>query len=357
MKILLINKYYYHIGGIEEFTRAISTSPLISKTLCCSSPESFGNNRTYGSNIDIKKTNFVLFKTPISFSFIFALIRDYFRYDCIHLNTPYPVAEVLLFFLSFMKKRKIVITYHSDIVKQKVVFTILKPCIVGLLKRSDVIVVTSPFMKDNSLISRFKEKVEVIPIGQPDYSNGLVRDYSENSFGIFVGRLVYYKGIFVLLEAISRFHYPIKIVGSGYLKNDILQYIREHKLEEWVELLGTVEDETLIDLYKKSSIFLFPSIEKTEAFGIVQVQAMSFGLPIINTNLPTGVPWVARQNQEAITITPNNVDELVHALKLLSEKTELRKKLGSSGRARYEELFMEKVMIKNYENIYKSLNF
>lgn len=353
-KVLVVNKYFYHVGGIEEFTRNISLlkDKYVSvKVIACSSRQKLNEEIAY-RDVNIYKTNFVVFNTPISFGFIFALIKEYFKNDIIHLNSPFPVAEFFVSILTFLKKKKIIVTYHSDVLRQKVVFTILKPFIKILFKRS-IVVSTSEFLLKSKILDDIKNKM-VIPLGQKDLSEGFVKDYSMNGYCLFVGRLVYYKGLFILLDAMKKFPGKLKVVGTGPLESLIKEYIQDNNLGDRVEMLGFVSNDKLINLYKNASFFVFPSIEKTEAFGIVQINAMNFGLPIINTRLETGVPWVARNNIEAITVKPGDPNELVEAMIALYNNSLLRERLGTAGRKRFFENFVLEKMINSYLNLYKS---
>lgn len=356
-KVLVVNKYFYHIGGIEEVVRSIasiSDKDLNITILACGSEQNFYTDKTYRAKIKIKKTLTTIFSTPLSLSFASSLIFEYFRNDVIHLHSPYPFAEVIVSILSIFKQKKIIITYHSDIIKQKLIFNILYIFLRFLFVKSDVICVTSPFLSDSKLLRGLENKIIILPIGIEDKFNSFNRDYSKGEYLLFVGRLVYYKGLKILISAIKDINLNLKIVGSGPLEFELRDQIENLEIKDRVEILTNVSDDDLVDLYKNSTCFILPSIEKTEAFGIVQLQAMSSGLPIINTNLGTGVSWVARNGQESITIEPNNISETKRAIIELQNSRELRTKLGSGGRLRFEKKFKVNNMLEKYVDLYKS---
>lgn len=354
-KILVVNKYFYHVGGIEEVVRSlaeIKDSDLNIKILACKSDENLVRCDKYQSEIILIKPLFTIFKTPISFIFFIVLVREYLKADVIHLHSPYPFAEVIVSLLSLFKRKKIIVTYHSDVLKQKIVFFFLKPFIKGLFKRS-LVVTTSEFLNKGEMLQGVK--TVTIPIGHPDKAKGFTKDYYKNTFCLFVGRLIYYKGIFTLLHAMKAYEGKLKIIGTGPLESEIKKFINDNNLEDKVQLLGFVNDENIDNFYKEASFFVFPSIEKTEAFGIVQIIAMSFGLPVLNTNLPTGVPWVARNNLEAITVKPGDTKELLLAMKRLNSNPNLRKEMGETGRERFLALFEQSKMLDAYKGLYKNI--
>ncbi len=356
-KILVVNKYFYHIGGIEEVVRSIagiSDKDLNITVLACKSEQNFYTNKTYTAKIKIKKTITTIFSTPLSLSFATSLIFEYFRNDVIHLHSPYPFAEVIVSILSILKRKKIIITYHSDIIKQKLIFNILYVFLRFLFVKSDAICVTSPFLSGAKLLIGLENKIIILPIGIEDKFDSFNRDYNKGEYLLFVGRLVYYKGLKILVSAIKDIDLSLKIVGSGPLEFELRNEIENLGIKERVQILTNVSDHDLIDLYKNSICFILPSIEKTEAFGIVQLQAMSSGLPVINTELGTGVSWVARNMEEAITVKPNNIYEMKRAIMEFRNSFTLRAKLGSAGRLRFEKKFKIDSMLEKYVDLYKS---
>src|SRR5437764_531691 len=141
---------------------------------------------------------------------------------------------------------------------------------------------------------------------------------------LFVGRLVYYKGVHILIEAASRWPGSIAIVGEGPLEAELRADVARRGLQERVVFAGRVSDDDLPAYYQACDAFVLPSIARTEAFGVVQIEAMAAGRPVISTNLPTGVPWVNRDGVSGLVVAPDNADALGAALAELGEDEALR---------------------------------
>ena len=144
------------------------------------------------------------------------------------------------------------------------------------------------------------------------------------------------------------------IGGSGPLKENFENYIKENHLGNKVKLLGRIEDKDLDNYYKACDIYLFPSIMQSEAFGIVQLEAMKYGKPVINTNLGTGVNYVSIHNETGLTVEPKNSEQLANAINKLLNDDKLRETLGQNARIRVEKYF-NIAQIKHNISLYKDV--
>lgn len=301
---------------------------------------------------------------PISVAFFWHLFRLAKIADVIHFHEPFPLGSVGSLLLKFLSKnKKVYVTWHSDIVKQKKLKRFVEFFQKRLCKRADAIIATSERMIEfSSVLKNFKDKIVVIPLSldKRDY----YRDYDVNNieqsllnlpqgFVLFLGRLSYYKGIDVLLEAIEMIQedIPFVIAGDGELREDIMRRVQNSQKKIYFISRQVSEDEKLY-LIKNSKFLVFPSILPSEAFGIVQLEAMIYGKPVINTNLLTGVPWVSLNDVSGLTVEPSNSKQLAEAIKKLYFDEELYTRLARGALERFNEYFDSDVTNKILYNLY-----
>jgi glycosyltransferase involved in cell wall biosynthesis len=167
-----------------------------------------------------------------------------------------------------------------------------------------------------------------------------------------VGRLVPYKGFPVLIEAMRDLDAQLVIIGEGPQRRQLEQQILESGLSDRVVLAGRVDADELRIMLRSANVFAFPSILPSETFGIAQLEAMACGLPVVNTSLPTGVPWVARHEREALTVPPGDSQALAYALRDLLDQPALARQLGEAGKLRARTLFSHEQFAKRIRNLY-----
>jgi len=235
------------------------------------------------------------------------------------------------------------------------------------LSRTDAIVPTSPLLGEHSLmLSRFPDRQVPVPIGidlrilvdvnADSESNWRREARLPQRFALFVGRLCYYKGLNVMTEAACKARVPLVVVGGGELHDDLVAEVARRGLKDVVTVVSRpVNDAELAFFYRSCEFLVFPSTYPSEAFGIVQVEAMAFGKPVINTSLRTGVPFVSIDGETGITVPPGDADALAAAMVLLWSDHGLRQRYGSKARARAFALFNKSEMIHAYEMLYLRL--
>ena len=174
---------------------------------------------------------------------------------------------------------------------------------------------------------------------------------------MFVGRLCYYKGVEYLIEAMQWVNAKLLIVGDGELREKLEEMTVSLGLEERVKFLGKVSNELLKYCYQICDVFVLPSVEPTEAFGLVQLEAMAYGKPVINTLLPTGVPFVSIDGKTGLTVEPRNSKALADAINKLLSDDELRKKFGIQARNRVVENFTVDKMNEKILKVYQELMY
>jgi rhamnosyl/mannosyltransferase len=233
------------------------------------------------------------------------------------------------------------------------------------MERADRILTTTPkYIVGSSYLQRYQHKCEVVPIGveKLSSSNPLVsavkKSVGNRKIIFFIGRLVEYKGVEYLIRAMKYLgdEYVLIIGGSGNLTNTLYNQIKKHKLEEVVILKGHIQQEDLGSYYQASDIFVLPSILKSEAFGVVMIEAMSFGKPIVSTKIPgSGVDWVNKDGISGINVEPKNPKQLANAIKIIANSPTLYRYFSKNSYMRYELLFKKEAMINNLVKIYAQL--
>ena len=292
---------------------------------------------------------------------MFAWIRN-IGADILHFHLPCPTA-VGSYFLSGAKG-KVVVTYHSDIVRQKWALGLYGPLLHKFLARADQIIATSPnYISSSAFLQPVKEKCTVIPHGVDINKFTSALPSLPEKYGIktgekillFVGKLRYYKGLDYLIKAMQNINATLLIIGTGNEEQRLKQLVTELELQNKVVFLGFVPDEKLPDYYHACDIFVLPSIFRSEAFGIVQLEAMASRKPVISTNLPSGVPWVNQNGKTGIIIPPKNSTALTDAANKLLANKNLREEYGKNARIRVEKEFRRELMLKRIADVYHTL--
>ncbi|HKY05607.1 MAG TPA: glycosyltransferase, partial [Blastocatellia bacterium] len=264
--------------------------------------------------------------------------------DIVHIHVPNPTA--ILAFLASNHKGRLVITYHSDTIRQRVLGWAFEPVLHRALRRSGAIIATSPNYIDSSdVLSLHRSRCRVIPHGirLERFERMRTEKVSEirKEFGprivLGVGRLIYYKGFEHLIRAMTRVDGRLLIVGDGPLRSSLEEQARELGVSDRVVFLGEVDDVTAY--YQAADIFALASTARSEAFGIVQLEAMACGKPVVNTRLESGVPYVSIDRQTGITVPPASADALAEAINLLFADESLRLRYGAAARERARREF------------------
>lgn len=330
--ILLVNKLYSpDVGGIETVVKDYADGYVEQgktvKVLCISKQPTLRTDIKCVEGVEvIRCSSFgTYFSMPLSISFIFRLLILMYNASKVVVHVPFPLVDIMSpFFFPFRKK--IIVVWHSDIVKQRIFKKFLMPFTYCLLWLASGIATTSPRMIPSShFLAKFRNKVVIVPLSTPQrIDDGVVgADYldvlsniNQIHFCIF-GRLCYYKGVDVVLQAIRQLHNkgvsPVVVfAGVGELSSKIHDAAGDLSNIYFLERFLSESEKN--DLLSKSKCFLFPSVEKSEAFGITQLEALSLGVPVINTYLPTGVPWVSINEMTGLTVEPKNAQQLADAM-------------------------------------------
>jgi rhamnosyl/mannosyltransferase len=361
LKVLHLGKYYPpHRGGIETHVQVLckGLSGEVDLEVVVSTRGGLQSDDIEdGFLVRRMWTPLTLSNAPISPGMIGAL-RD-FQPDVVHLHHPNPFA-MLAFFLSG-SKAKLVITYHSDIVRQKALSQAFAPILACTMRRASAILVSSAQYRDSSPVLRqYRDRCHVVPFGieeqgflHPDVAQvEEIRRRHGSRLILAVGRLVYYKGFEYLVEAMRDVHSgKLIIAGDGPLREYLLAKAQAMGAQDRVELIGNVVD--LAPYYQAADIFVLPSIARSESFGIVQLEAMACGKPVVNTQIDSGVPYVSLDGVTGLTVNPQSPEALSQAINQLMTDADLRKRLGEAARERVRHEFSQRTMAAGTLQIYQ----
>lgn len=297
---------------------------------------------------------------PLSLAFFHKFRRLCKNSDIVFLHHPFPLGFAAAYL--FCGSKPIVVWYHADITRQKLSKLLFLPIIHNILKKAKVIFVSHESLATHSLILRlYKDKCQAIAFGinPKDFEvNEKILSEAEsirNGFPtpilISVGRLVYYKGYEYLIEAMRNVSAHLLIIGKGRLKSKLLRLAEQLGVSGKLTFIDSAEK--LQPYFYASDIFILPSTSSAEAFGVVQLEAMACGLPVINTNLPTAVPYVSKHLETGITVEPHNSGELASAINRLLSKNYLRLEMGKRAKERVNSFFSDQQMI---DKTFQTLN-
>ena len=368
MKILQIVKYYDPCqGGMESVVKNIVEGVIDNSNDISFTVYSNNHRRNFVKSIDEKNRELIIKEiTPahlksqplnLRYPSLKMLIKDN---DVIHHHYPFPTMEfALLRYFKQMYNKKLIITWHANIKNSRWswIEMIYNPMIEKLLERADAIIVTSPQLFEASVIlQKYQSKVHTIPLSfDPKYSSVLSKKHPvDRCFQLlFVGKLRKYKGVEYLLKAIENLDIKLKIVGNGEELESLKSLVEVLHIRNKVTFVSNACDNQLVDFYKEADLFVLPSINEAEAFGVVQLEAMANGLPVINTNLQSGVPFVSLHDYSGITVAPKDTKGLRDAIEFLINNKELYE-LYSSNALKRVETFSRQKMSEAYGEIYQS---
>jgi rhamnosyl/mannosyltransferase len=281
--------------------------------------------------------------------------------DLIHYHFPWPFADVLNLYAPKQKRR--VITYHSDIVRQKLLLKLYSPLMRRFLSSMDRIVCTSPnYFATSDTLSSFADKVEIIPIGleratYPEVSDkelSEVRAKFGDNFFLFVGVLRYYKGLHLLLDAIQGAPFKVVIVGSGPTESQLQAQAKTLGVKN-VVFAGQVNEKTKVALFQLSKCIVFPSYLRSEAFGVTLLEGAMFARPLISTEVGSGTSHVNVHDETGLVIAPGSAKALRKAMDQIHSRPEMAKLMGIRAERRFKRLFNGSLMASRYAQLYSTV--
>lgn len=366
MKVLHIYRTCYPetFGGLENAIRYICKSCIPFDIECKILALGEKKSDRYmhdGTEIILVKKTFEIVSNGFSFGLFTKFLELSKWADIIHYHYPWPTGDLLSL---LAPNKKSVITYHSDIVRQKFLKLLYSPLERLALNNANAIIATSPqYAKSSPTLTKYKHKVQIIPLCiDPDAypeptSQELLqtRDKYGEGFFLFIGALRYYKGLDYLLSAAKKIpDCNIVIAGEGPLKAELKQRINTEDITN-IQLIGLVTEVEKCCLLTLAHAFVFPSHLRSEAFGVSLLEAQLFSKPIISCEISTGSSYVNINLNTGLTVEAKNPTNLARSMSKLNAEHHLAKKLGCQGKERLKKLFNLEKTGAQHNYIYEAL--
>ncbi len=367
MNIVQITKFSYLecYGGIEQAMRniALYTKPLgCDHTVLVTSPhvQKIQIDETPEARIVRFPMTVNLASCPMSMSMALHAKSYLQQADIIHYHFPWPFGEML--HLGYGIKKPSLVTYHSDIVKQKILKIFYDPFMRAFLKRVNKIVATSSnYVESSPVLEKFKDKCEIIPMGVEMATYPVVsaerravwRQKLGEKFILFIGVLRYYKGLHILLEALKGTSISLAIVGAGPCEAELKVQAKDLP---HLHFLGAVPEEDKMALLQDCRAVVLPSHLRSEALGLSLVEGLMYGRPLISCEIGTGTSFVNENKVTGFVVPPENPAALRQAMQTLIENDALAQRMGNAAKQRFEHIFTARKMAEAYVKLYWSIS-
>ncbi len=368
MKVAHLFKTYFPDtqGGLQEVIRQIASYTTrygIENIIYTVSPDpkpqvierSEGKVVRYPLSIDVAST-------PFSFQFARNAAHIFNSADILHFHFPWPFSEILYLMTGWIHKPSLV-TYHSDIIKQKNLKKFYDPFMNAFLRKVNVIVPTSVNYLNSSVDLRpFRSKCQTISlflgehrfkVSDPKYEENIRARFGDDFF-LFVGVLRYYKGLQYLIPAMKDVPKNLIVVGIGPEREKLEKLTKQYSLKN-VFFVGFIPDEEVVSFYRLARAIVFPSSERSEAFGMTILEALMMGKPIISTELGTGTSYANKHHVTGLVVPPKDVIALKEALMTFAQNDDLILEYGKNASKRFEENFTSEINGKMYVDLYEQL--
>jgi rhamnosyl/mannosyltransferase len=336
--------------GIEHQVLTLSPNPEPAELMV-------DGHRVYRARLDIQ-----LASTGFSYSVLSQFRKLAADADIINFHFPWPFMDVVHLISGIDKPT--VVTYHSDIVRQRHLFKLYQPLMHRFLGSVDRIVAASPnYLGSSDVLRRYQHKAEVIPYGldrqaypkpAPDRVEHWRREVGEQFF-LFVGVMRYYKGLHILLDAVQGTGYPVVIVGAGPLEEQLKAQAAALGVESHVRFVGRVSEEDKVALLQLSRAIVFPSHLRSEAFGISLLEGAMYGKPMISSEIGTGTSFINANGLTGLVVPPSDPLAFRQAMRWCWDNPEAAAEMGRQAEARYQELFTAEAMGRVWADLYRNL--
>jgi rhamnosyl/mannosyltransferase len=279
--------------------------------------------------------------------------------DIVHIHLPNPSSA--LAFINSGHSGKLIVTHHADTLGRKVLRLFSDPFVARLMAMANSIIVTSErYLRSSEELKPFRDKCRIIPLGInverrcSEIDDVLeFRRQHEQRLVLAIGRLVPYKGFDVLIRAMKHIDGHLDIIGEGREAPALAALIEEEGVTHKVRMRGWVDD--LRSYLDRASVFVMPSTTRAEAFGLVQLEAMAAGLPVVNTDIDSGVPEVSVNGKTGLTVPPGDVSALINAISLLLDRRDLRESFGVAAMARVQAAYTADRMADRTMALYQNV--
>jgi rhamnosyl/mannosyltransferase len=366
MKILHIYKDYFPVvGGIENHIRALAEAQATrghAVTVLVHSQDRHTHvEMMNGVRVIFAARWLTISSTPVGMALPRLVARE--TADIVHLHFPYPWGELANYAAG--RAAHSVMTYHSDIVRQKYTRAVYTPLMWRILKRVDRIIATSPnYVASSPVLRRYAEKCAVVPLGidpapfehaDPVAARQIrARFETGGPLLLFVGHLRYYKGVGYLIQALPKLpEARLLVVGAGPMEQAWREEARSRNVADRVIFAGAISDAELPAYYAACDIFVLPASERSEAFGLVQLEAMAAGKPVVSTEIGTGTSFVNVNGETGLVVPARDANALATAIDRLMQDAGLRDRMGAAGKARVKQEFTIDRMVDRVMEVYK----
>jgi rhamnosyl/mannosyltransferase len=366
MKILQVYKDYYPpvVGGIEkhiaQLCNHLKQKHEVEALVCNRGP------LTQISNIDDVRVVKVgqlgrIQSAPLPPAFPFWLRR--MKADILHYHLPNPTCEFS--YLLANPPGAVVVTYHSDIIRQEFLLRFYGPFLRTFLRRARIIMPTSPIYANTSpFLKEFRDKCRIVPLGVDTQLFDSVLSTSSKEiekvralfgpeFILFVGKLRYYKGLQFLIEAMPQIDVPLVVIGTGPMEQELKSLCSLYRVAEKIHFVGEVTEDDLAVFYHACSMLVLPSVYRSEAYGLVQLEAHACGKPVVSTRLGTGVEFVNIDSKTGLIVSPADSGALSGAINKLMDDPKRRREMGEFARLRARTEFSLDRMFHQIEEVYQ----
>lgn len=367
LKVLHFYKTYFPdtYGGVEQVINQIARGSnefgVETEVLSLSLDPQAKTIEVDGHLVHRARQDFQISSTAFSFSVVMRFLQLAKRADIVHYHFPWPFMDMVHFVTRVNKPT--LVTYHSDIIRQKYLLKLYQPLMQKLLASVDRIVATSPnYLASSDVLNSFSHKVRVIPIGldkstYPNPSQDRLKYWQNRAgkrFFLFVGLLRYYKGLHILMEAAKGLDYPIFIIGAGPVEQKLKAQVSLLGLRN-VYFLGRLSDEDKVALLTLCYCVVFPSHLRSEAFGISLLEGAMFGKPMISCEIGTGTTFINIAGETGLVVPPNDPQALRNAMSYLWEHPLEAAEMGHRAEERYWSHFTAKKMVSSYVHLYREM--
>ncbi|MFC5480338.1 glycosyltransferase family 4 protein [Massilia suwonensis] len=367
MRVLHFYKTYYpdSVGGIEQVIRQLCVGTgrlgVTNTVLSLSREKNLAPIAFEGHTVHRVPLDFEVASNACSVASLGALARLAREADVVHYHFPWPFMD-LAHFVARVKKPTVV-SYHSDIVRQKRLLRLYQPLKHRFLRSVDAIVAASPdYVESSAVLARYPDKTRVITYGldqstypQPDPA--LLAHWRERvgpKFFLFVGVLRYYKGLHVLLEAVAGTDYPVVIVGAGPEEERLKAQARSLGLSN-VIFVGAVNEADKVALLTLCHALAFPSHLRSEAFGISLLEGAMYGKPMISCAIGSGTTYINIDGETGLVTPPADAPALRAAMRTLWDNPDMARRMGVRAGQRFQDVFTAEQMAQDYTALYREV--
>lgn len=363
LKVLQVFKDYYPPtrGGVEQHIHEVVHGlEGVEFTVLTSSRKRRGTIEHDGSVHVIRAPEYA---RPSSTAVTPSWVK-YFRqrtWDLVHFHAPNPFGE--LAFLASRSTRPLVVTYHSDIVGRKKMLPFFLPFQQRFLSRACRVVVSNPRLLETSpSLSAHRSRAVVVPFGvdveswsQPPAGAAALKKKHPGPLVVFLGRLAYYKGVEVLVEAMASIEATLLVVGGGPKRLELEQMAKELGVAAKVFFVGEIEDQQRAAFYHAADVFVLPATARAETFGIAMLEAMACATPVVSTEVGTGTSWLNESGVTGRVVAPGDSRALAVAIGEILADEPLRAQMGRAALRRVKENFSKQQMLGSLRAVYESV--